>query len=96
MPVLFNKFRFRNLNGIEARVYLEAPIGTRILDLTVRPDSDANIPQFSVENVATLKLTVLADPDDHSPDTETIDLTKADPYPVYVTSFTARSAIAPD
>jgi hypothetical protein len=73
-------------------VYLEAPIGTRVADLPVRPESDADVP-LSVKDVASLKLTVLADPDDHPADTETIDLNHASPYPVYITSFAARSAI---
>lgn len=55
MTVLFNKFKFHNLNGIEVQVLLEAPIGTTILDLRVGPQSDANVPRFSVKDLSSLK-----------------------------------------
>jgi hypothetical protein len=94
MAILFDDFKFRNWNGIPVHISLEAPIGTTILKLNVNANSDANVPVFSVENTTSLKLTVLADPADHpNPDIETIDFGNATPYPIYVTAFSARSAI---
>jgi hypothetical protein len=93
MAIVFDQFKFYNENGIPAHISLEAPIGTTILDLDVNPQSYAAVPAFSVQNIASLRLTVQADPADHSPDIETIDLGNASPYPVYLTAFAARSAI---
>jgi hypothetical protein len=94
MTIIFDTFKFHNDNSVAVHIGLEAPIGTTIVDVDVNPNSDATFQKFSVENIASLKLTVVAPSHGNYTDTETIDFSNdATPYPVYVTAFTAHSGI---
>jgi hypothetical protein len=90
----FNQFNFHNDNGIAAKVTLEAPIGTTVISgRTIQADGDVQVP-FALTNVSSVKLSVVADADNHEPDAYTVDMTRAaTPYPLYITSFTAHSGI---
>lgn len=91
MPVVFQKFAFHNKNGVKATLYLEAPIGTEVLKVTVNNGSTYTT-NPNLNDIPSVKIKVVAEGHEDYPDIETIGLTGV-PYKCFLLALQAESSI---
>lgn len=91
MAVVFREFKFENLNGVEVKLTLEAPIGTQVVSTTVAA-SGSYTTNPNLNDIATAKITAVAAGHEKYPDVETITL-NGSPYKTAITTLRAKSSI---
>ena len=91
MPVIFRQFEFRNQNGVEVTLTLEAPVGTQQVNTRVAPNGTFTA-NPSVNDVQTARVTVVAQAHEEYIDVETINL-GGTPYSTYIETLLTRSSI---
>lgn len=93
MGVVFREFSFRNDNGIDVAVTLEAPLGTQVVAMRVGPGK-TEVRQLEVENASTARITAAAQGHEPFPDVQTLDLSKSgSPFATLIETVRVHSRI---
>jgi hypothetical protein len=90
MSTNFRELVFENQNSISVTVAVEAPVGTRIIETEVRPQTTVTL-QPNVSDISSVRMTVVAGGPEHT-DKQTWDL-RGSPFPIFFETLKARATI---